>query len=177
MSDHAAHKVRWDLILPTSKPGKKMGGSPCHRSATKNLRLSSILSSSNASKLSGDSSMSQTSTMTVRLNATLSEFLATKVHQDGAYENASEYMRDLIRPDMERKEQQVFDRLKAELTHAFSSPAITTPTPAPSMKVKLSPSTRPSRSAGPTKGCGLRHKPQASTAEAEVSVRAAIPMS
>lgn len=66
--------------------------------------------------------MSQTTTMTVRLNATLSEFLATKVHQDGAYENASEYMRDLIRRDMERKEQQVFDRLKAELAHAFSSP-------------------------------------------------------
>lgn len=66
--------------------------------------------------------MSQTTTMTVRLNSTLSEFVAANVQQDGAYENVSEYVRDLIRRDMERKEQQVFDRLKAELVHAFSAP-------------------------------------------------------
>lgn len=66
--------------------------------------------------------MSQTTTMTVSLNATLSEFVASKVQEDGAYENVSEYMRDLIRRDMERKEQQVFDRLKAELAHAFAAP-------------------------------------------------------
>jgi len=66
--------------------------------------------------------MAQTTTMTVRLNATLSEFVATNVQQNGAYENVSEYMRDLIRRDMERKEQQAFDRLKAELTHAFAAP-------------------------------------------------------
>jgi hypothetical protein len=34
----------------------------------------------------------------------------------------SEYVRDLIRRDMERKEQQAFDRLKAELAHAFAAP-------------------------------------------------------
>ena len=66
--------------------------------------------------------MSQTTTLTVRLNATLSDFVAANVQQDGAYENVSEYMRDLIRRDMERKEQQAFDRLKAELVHAFSAP-------------------------------------------------------
>jgi Arc/MetJ-type ribon-helix-helix transcriptional regulator len=49
--------------------------------------------------------MSQTTTMTVRLNATLSDFVAANVRDDGAYENVSEYMRDLIRRDMERKEQ------------------------------------------------------------------------
>lgn len=66
--------------------------------------------------------MSQTTTLTVRLNATLSDFVAANVQQDGAYENVSEYMRDLIRRDMERREQQAFDRLKAELVHAFAAP-------------------------------------------------------
>ncbi len=66
--------------------------------------------------------MSQTTTMTVRLNPRLSEFVAANVQQDGAYENVSEYVRDLIRRDMERKEQQAFDRLKAELAHAFAAP-------------------------------------------------------
>lgn len=66
--------------------------------------------------------MSETTTMTVRLNATLSQFVAANVQEDGAYENVSEYMRDLIRRDMERKEQQAFDRLKAELVHAFAAP-------------------------------------------------------
>lgn len=69
--------------------------------------------------------MSQTTTMTVRLNRTLSEFVAANVQQDGAYENVSEYVRDLIRRDMERKEQQTFDRLKAELAHAFAAPEST----------------------------------------------------
>lgn len=66
--------------------------------------------------------MSQTTTLTVRLNATLSEFVAASVQQDGAYENVSEYVRDLIRRDMERKEQQAFERLKAELAQAFAAP-------------------------------------------------------
>jgi len=66
--------------------------------------------------------MSQTTTMTVRLNATLSDFVAANVQQDGAYENVSEYVRDLIRRDMERKEQQAFDRLRAELAHVFAAP-------------------------------------------------------
>ena len=34
----------------------------------------------------------------------------------------SEYIRDLIRRDKERAEQQAFNRLKAELTHAFAAP-------------------------------------------------------
>lgn len=66
--------------------------------------------------------MSQTTTLTVRLNATLSDFVAANVQQDGAYENVSEYLRDLIRRDMERGEQQTFDRLKAELAQAFAVP-------------------------------------------------------
>jgi len=67
-------------------------------------------------------SMTQPTTMTVRLNPTLSDFVAANVSESGAYENVSEYVRDLIRRDMERKEQQAFERLKSELTHAFAAP-------------------------------------------------------
>ena len=38
-----------------------------------------------------------TTTMTVRVSGALSEFVATNVGEDGAYENVSEYIRDLIR--------------------------------------------------------------------------------
>ncbi|MGF1614420.1 MAG: type II toxin-antitoxin system ParD family antitoxin [Gammaproteobacteria bacterium] len=66
--------------------------------------------------------MSRTTTMTVRLNGVLSDFVASNVGEAGAYENVSEYIRDLIRRDRERVEQQAFDRLKAELAHAFAKP-------------------------------------------------------
>ena len=61
-------------------------------------------------------------TMTVRLSGALSEFVASNVGETGAYENVSEYVRDLIRRDKERVEREAFDRLKAELTHAFAKP-------------------------------------------------------
>ena len=63
-----------------------------------------------------------TTTMTVRLSGALSDFVAENVGEHGAYENVSEYMRDLIRRDKERKEQEAFERLKIELTHAFAAP-------------------------------------------------------
>lgn len=63
-----------------------------------------------------------TTTMTVRLNATLSDFVAAKVGEHGAYDNISEYLRDLIRRDMERAEQAGFERLRAELAQAFAAP-------------------------------------------------------
>ncbi|WP_333835334.1 ribbon-helix-helix domain-containing protein [Rubrimonas sp.] len=66
--------------------------------------------------------MSRTTTMTVRLSGPLSEFVAANVGEDGAYENVSEYIRDLIRRDRERVEREAFDRLKAELTLAFAAP-------------------------------------------------------
>ncbi|MGE3784789.1 MAG: type II toxin-antitoxin system ParD family antitoxin [Alphaproteobacteria bacterium] len=66
--------------------------------------------------------MPRTTTMTVRLSGTLSEFVASNVSETGSYENVSEYIRDLIRRDKERTEQEAFDRLKAELTHAFAAP-------------------------------------------------------
>ena len=66
--------------------------------------------------------MSRTTTMTVRLSGALSDFVASNVDEDGAYENISEYVRDLIRRDKERREQDSVDRLKAELTQAFAAP-------------------------------------------------------
>jgi antitoxin ParD1/3/4 len=66
--------------------------------------------------------MSRTTTMTVRLSGALSDFVAANVDDDGAYENISEYIRDLIRRDKQRAEQEAFDRLKAELAQAFSAP-------------------------------------------------------
>tara|TARA_R110000787_G_C13397528_1_gene443172 strand:+ start:148 stop:384 length:237 start_codon:yes stop_codon:yes gene_type:complete len=60
--------------------------------------------------------------MTVRLSGALSEFVASNVGENGAYENISEYVRDLVRRDMDRREQEAFDRLKAELTQAFAVP-------------------------------------------------------
>ena len=66
--------------------------------------------------------MSRTTTMTVRLSGALSDFVAANVDENGAYENVSEYVRDLIRRDKERAEKEAFERLKAELAHAFAAP-------------------------------------------------------
>lgn len=63
-----------------------------------------------------------TTTMTVRLSGTLADFVAANVGAHGAYENVSEYVRDLIRRDKERAERGAFDRLKAELAHAYAAP-------------------------------------------------------
>ncbi|MDN2565209.1 transcriptional regulator [Aquibium sp. A9E412] len=69
--------------------------------------------------------MPRTTTMTVRLSGPLSDFVAANVGDDGSYENVSEYIRDLIRRDKDRVEREAFDRLKAELTHAFAAPEST----------------------------------------------------
>jgi len=60
--------------------------------------------------------------LTVRLTEALSEFDAAKVGKDGAYYNAGEYVRDLIRRDMKRAERERFEMLKAELQRAFAAP-------------------------------------------------------
>jgi antitoxin ParD1/3/4 len=61
-------------------------------------------------------------TLNVRVSGKLGEFVAGNVAADGAYENVSEYVRDLIRRDMERSQAEAFDRLKAELQRAFAAP-------------------------------------------------------
>jgi antitoxin ParD1/3/4 len=69
--------------------------------------------------------MPRTTTMTVRLSGALRDFVAENVGDNGSYENVSEYVRDLIRRDKERAEREAFDRLRAELTHAFAAPDAT----------------------------------------------------
>lgn len=66
--------------------------------------------------------MSRSMTLNVRVSGALGEFVARNVGNDGAYENVSEYVRDLIRRDRERAEAEGFERLKAELTAAFAAP-------------------------------------------------------
>ncbi len=66
--------------------------------------------------------MPRTTTMTVRIGGVLSDFVAENIGDDGSYENISEYIRDLIRRDKERVEQENYERLKAELVLAFSAP-------------------------------------------------------
>lgn len=69
-------------------------------------------------------SRATTTTMTVRLSGVLSDFVTANVGEHGAYENVSEYVRDLIRRDKERKETAAFERLKTELTHAYAAPEV-----------------------------------------------------
>jgi len=66
--------------------------------------------------------MSKPMTLNVRVGGALGQFVASNVGSDGAYENVSEYVRDLIRRDMERVDQIAFERLKAELQVAFAAP-------------------------------------------------------
>lgn len=66
--------------------------------------------------------MSHATTATVRLSGVLSDFVDANVGEGGAYEDAGEYIRDLIRRDKERVEKEAYERLKAELKHAFAAP-------------------------------------------------------
>ncbi len=66
--------------------------------------------------------MSSKTTLTVRLSGSLSEFVAANVGEDGAYENVSEYIRDLIRRDKASSEQKALERLRGELQWAFGQP-------------------------------------------------------
>jgi len=68
-----------------------------------------------------EDAMAQT-TITVRISGVLREVVAANVGEGGSYENVSEYLRDLIRRDHERTNQQAFERLKAELNLAFAAP-------------------------------------------------------
>eukprot|EP00752_Nemacystus_decipiens_P015448 g13779.t1 len=66
--------------------------------------------------------MSRPTTLTVGLGGALSDFVSANVGADGSYETVSEYIRDLIRRDKEPAQAEAFDRLNAELTHAFAAP-------------------------------------------------------
>lgn len=66
--------------------------------------------------------MGKSVNLNVRVSGALGEFVAANVGDSGSYENVSEYVRDLIRRDMERAEGADFARLKAELQRAFAAP-------------------------------------------------------
>jgi len=66
--------------------------------------------------------MSKTFTLNVRVSGALGEHVSANVGDDGAYENVSEYVRDLIRRDKERADAEAFTRLRAELQRAFAAP-------------------------------------------------------
>lgn len=66
--------------------------------------------------------MANTMNLNVRITGSLCDFVAENISDTGNYDNVSEYIRDLIRQDKQRKEQYKFERLKAELQLAFSAP-------------------------------------------------------
>ena len=66
--------------------------------------------------------MPRTMTLNVRIGGMLGDFVTANVGDEGAYENVSEYVRDLIRRDMARADMEAFERLKAELHRAFAAP-------------------------------------------------------
>ncbi|WP_066700661.1 ribbon-helix-helix domain-containing protein [Sphingobium amiense] len=66
--------------------------------------------------------MNKPLTLNVRVSGALGEFVAANVGETGAYENVSEYVRDLIRRDMVRVESERLALLKAELQQAFAAP-------------------------------------------------------
>jgi Arc/MetJ-type ribon-helix-helix transcriptional regulator len=71
---------------------------------------------------SEEAAVAKSMTLNVRVSGPVSDFVAANVGAEGAYENVSEYVRDLIRRDMERAEAQAFERLRAELCRAFAVP-------------------------------------------------------
>ena len=65
--------------------------------------------------------MSRNMTLNVRVSGALGDFVATNIGESGSYENVSEYVRDLIRRDKERVDNETFERLQAELGVAFAA--------------------------------------------------------
>ncbi|MET3722522.1 ribbon-helix-helix domain-containing protein [Sphingomonas trueperi] len=66
--------------------------------------------------------MKASKTLRIRVTGQLSGFVARNVGEDGLFENASEYIRHLIRRDKEQVEREMFNTLKAELQRAFATP-------------------------------------------------------
>ncbi len=66
--------------------------------------------------------MAKSMNLNVRVSGALKDFVAGEVGADGAYENVSEYVRDLIRRDMALARDRAYEQLKAELQLAFAAP-------------------------------------------------------
>ena len=66
--------------------------------------------------------MSKPMNLNVRVGGALSEYVASAIGDHGDYDNASEYVRDLIRRDKQRAEQAAFEAKRAALQQAFALP-------------------------------------------------------
>ncbi len=66
--------------------------------------------------------MPKMTTLNVRIGGGLSEFVSGVIGERGDFDNASEYVRDLIRRDKARAERDAFDAKKAALSQAFNLP-------------------------------------------------------
>lgn len=60
--------------------------------------------------------------LNVRVKGGLQDFVTANIGDDGLYDNASEYIRHLIRKDMARAEQEAFQAKRAFLVNAFAQP-------------------------------------------------------
>lgn len=58
--------------------------------------------------------------VTLRVSGSLRRHLEECTGTDGIYETPSEYLRDLIRQDMERRESEKWERLRTALTEGLS---------------------------------------------------------
>lgn len=57
----------------------------------------------------------------VRFSGTLQQFIHDRVDGSGLYSSASEYIRDLVRRDLERDEERRWDGLRTELAHGLAA--------------------------------------------------------
>ena len=66
--------------------------------------------------------MVRATTITVQLSSTLEDFAAANTSENDASKTSAKYICDLLPHDKARVEEQNFNRLKAELQHAFAAP-------------------------------------------------------
>lgn len=65
--------------------------------------------------------MSDSMNLNVRISGELKDHVRQEI-ETGLYENVSEYVRDLIRHQKQRKQSAAFNALKGELHEAFTAP-------------------------------------------------------
>ena len=68
------------------------------------------------------SDMTELMNLNIRIRGNLREFVVSNIGNDGLYDNASEYVRDLIRKDMARSEEAAFEKKRLALQQAFALP-------------------------------------------------------
>ena len=63
-----------------------------------------------------------TMNLNVRISGVLTEYVSSAIGDTGEYDNASEYVRDLIRRDKAKTERAAFEAKRAALQQAFALP-------------------------------------------------------